>query len=207
MEAAELLLAGRPLRDAWDRLCRYCGLTWSGGAGEVWAYGYFDAVSSDDPSVVSPVDVLAAGALHPGLSRADLTFFTGRAEQVNGWLQNIPQDVALADADDALLAALAALARWSDVPSFALLTKVLHRKRPALIPMVDREVLDWYRPVTRERAAMPAWAPLLRAMRQDLETPNATVINAMATELGQRLGRPITPLRAVDIAIWMGGRA
>ena len=54
---------------------------------------------------------------------------------------------------------------------------MLHRKRPRLLPLFDRAVVDWYRPVTGQRAAATAWAPLLAALREDLATPpNRTAI-------------------------------
>lgn len=201
----ELVLGDRTVESVWDRIRRYCGLPWSGGAPETWAYRYYDAVVTDDRTVV-PVDVLSTTALHPGLSRADLTWFYERSTELDRWLASIPVHVGLGEAGDDLLDRLADVSRWEGAPSVSLLTKVLHRKRPALIPLVDRHILDWYRPITGERSAALAWPSLLRALRQDLFGQNALRLVLIGVELEKELGRSLTPLRLVDIAIWMGSR-
>lgn len=85
-----------------------------------------------------------------------------------------------------------------------MLTKVLHRKRPSLIPLVDRALLDWYRPVTGERTATAAWPALLHALRGDL-TANEVVLGRMSEALEDEIATVVSKLRLVDIAIWMGG--
>lgn len=197
-----LLLAHRPVHGSEDAIRRYCGLSWSGGGPEVWAYAYYDAVETD-PQTLAPSDVTAAAALHPSLSRGDLEFFANRRADFEAWLAATPGDVQLADASDDDLAGLDPFGEVEGV-SLALLTKVLHRKRPHLVPLVDRHVLDWYRPVTGERAAVAAWRPLLRALRDDLRT-NASTLAALTERLGADMDTPPSQLRCVDIALWMGG--
>lgn len=202
--SARLTLAGREVADPWDRLARYCGLEWSGGPPETWAYHYYDTLGSD-PDHVEPVDVLAASALHPGLNRDDLAWFRDRHHDLEVWLAAIPLAVDLSAAETDLLEHLASLADWPDAPNLTLLTKVLHRKRPHLIPLIDRHVVDWYRPVTGERNATRAWPLLLGALAADLTT-NAELLASLADGLESRLGHRLSHLRIVDIAIWMGGQ-
>lgn len=201
----QLVLGGRPVAGVGDKVRRYCGLPWSGGGPETWAYRYYDLVDTD-PRVVGPVDVLAAGALHPGLSRHDLAFFVERAEVVDKWLAALPLSTSLDAAGDDVLARLAEPLEWPEAPGLALLSKVLHRKRPALVPLVDRHVLDWYRPRTGERSATAAWRPLLRLLRDDLVSPNASVLHDLQARLAKELANAPTPLRLVDIALWMSAR-
>lgn len=204
-----LVLAGRQVPEVVDRIRRYCGLSWSGGAPETWAFRYYDAIPSIDPDRVDPLDVVVTGALHPNLSRPDLTYFAEEGASLESWLTKIPTDVGLGEAGDDLVEALAELAVW-DVPAgLSILTKVLHRKRPRLIPLFDRAVVDWYRPVTGERAAATAWRPLLRALRSDLSrADNQAVLDNIADELRPALGESLpTRLRMADVAIWMGSRA
>lgn len=201
---AELVLAGRPVPKPLDRIRRYCGLEWSGGPPEVWAYGYYDTISTDT-NVVDPVDVLSTAALHPGLSRADLAFFAERRLEIEAWIAELPADLELVSADDAVFEHLERLADWPEAPTLALFSKVLHRKRPGLIPLVDRHVVDWYRPVTGERSAPRAWPGLLRAMRQDL-TRNTRALDVIADATAAELGRRMSDLRITDIALWMGSR-
>lgn len=201
----ELVLADRRVTGVWDRLARYCGLVWSGGEPEVWAYSYYDAVPTGDADRISPIDVLAAGSLHPGLSRADLAYFVEHDGRLAKWLADTPRDLPLAEAPDEILGHLGGITEWEDVPSFSLLTKVLHRKRPTLVPLVDREIVDWYRPVTGERKVTAAWPGLLRALRADL-TWNRHTLQRVSARLETALPHPVTPVRIVDIAVWMGGR-
>lgn len=203
---SELRCASRIVPDAAERVARYCGLEWPGGPPEVWAYGYFDAVPSS-ASGVGPVDVLACAALHPGLSRDDLTYFVRGRSTLDGWLATIPDDVPLATADAAVVATLRELPALARGVGLSLLSKVLHRKRPMLVPMLDRDIVDWYRPVTRQRGAA-AWPALIDALQTDLaDSGNARVLAEIQTGLATRLVAPVpSALRLVDIAIWMGGR-
>lgn len=205
LEQFDLVVGGRPVRRAWDNLLRYCGLPWSGEAPETWAYRYYDLVETE-PDLVGPVDVLAAAALHPGLSRADLTYFSDHAERLSNWVASLPRDVRLRDSSDDVIGQMAELTAWEDAPSVALLSKVLHRKRPELIPLVDRHVLDWYRPITGERSAAGAWRPLLEALRADLDGENAVLLAIMKVELDKMLRRGPSHLRMLDITIWMTSR-
>jgi hypothetical protein len=196
-----LVLAGRAIPDALDHVRRYCGLAWSGGPPETWAYRYFDVIGTD-PCVLEPTDVVCAAALHPGISRDDLAFFHDRKAAIDAWLQavGVDADIRTPGAGDALQRLLE-----FDAPSFTLLTKVLHHKRPNLVPMVDRHVIDRYRPITGERRPELAWPGLVEAIRSDLEQ-NEAALGAITTELDQVLDITPSPLRICDIAIWMEAR-
>lgn len=201
-----LVLGTRAIGDVRDRIRRYCGLRWSGGEPEAWAFRYYDAIETDSDHL-EPIDVVAAAAVHPGLSRADLAYFFSHSTEIDDWLAAVPRDVLLGRADDALVDHIADLATWPDEPTLTLLTKVLHRKRPEVIPLVDRHVLDWYRPITGERSARAAWPQLIRALREDLGGPNEERLARLSTDLELELGRSVSHLRLVDIALWMGAQA
>ncbi len=191
-----LLCAGRVVPDAVDRIRRYCGLVWSGGGPEVWAYAYFDTLPTGPTDELGPADVLAAAALHPGLSRADLEYFVVARGRLEDWLAGLP-DVDLANAADDEVAGLRLLpALTGGLVSLSLLTKVLHRKRPGLIPLCDRAILDWYRPITGARGEK-AWPALVDALQADLADQENAAVLATAPA-------GIRPLRALDIAVWMG---
>ena len=201
----ELRVAGTPVPEIWDRIRRYCGLPWSEGPPETWAYRYYDVVETEH-GTVGPMDVLTAASLHPGLSRADLGFFHDNASHIDAWLSETPDDVSLRDAGEELIGHLEALATWPAAPSLSLMTKVLHRKRPQLIPLVDRHIVDCYRPLTGERSAPAAWRGLLRGLRDDLGELNALLLAMVNVELEKELGRGLTHTRLLDIAVWMGSR-
>lgn len=199
-------IAGREIGDGWDRLARYCGLPWSGGGDETWAFRYYDAVPSPEPDTVRPVDVLATAALHPGLSRNDLAFFHDEADRIGEWLRALPRDRNLHECDVDAITHLSQLAEW-DVPvTLSLLTKVLHRKRPLLLPLVDRHILDWYRPITGERSAAAAWPGLLKAMRDDLNSADNSGLRLMSAAVERATSHRISVLRAMDVVVWMGSQ-
>lgn len=207
MNAMPIRAAGRDIPDALDRIRRYCGLPWSGGPPETWAYRYYDKIPTPSDNDVSPVDVLAAAALHPGLSRQDLAFFHERNAELGDWLDAVPPDVDLGAADDALLEHLSSLVEIDAEASVTLLTKVLHRKRPRLIPLLDRHVIDWYRPVTGERSAAKAWRPVLVAMRHDVSGDSGELLEGVTDVLRVEISDD-TPsnIRLIDIAVWMGAQ-
>ena len=207
LNAWVLPLAGRSIVRPYDRIRRYCGLRWSGGGPETWAYRYYDAITTPADEVV-PVDVVATAALHPGISRSDLGWFHDHTSDLNDWLRGIPtgeDEARLARADAGLLDHLALLVDLPDVPSIALLSKVLHRKRPDLIPLIDRHIVDWYRPVTGERSAKLAWRPFLGAMQQDLTLETLIFLTSFARSLELEGCRRLSHLRLIDIAVWMEG--
>lgn len=215
MSDVVLYAAGRVIPDGVDRIRRYCGLEWSGGPPETWAWPYYDAVPTRHDDIVEPTDVVCAAALHPGLGRADLAFFHERGDELSEWLQALPSDSPLWEVGGDVVAHVAHLAdRFAEV-SISLLSKVLHRKRPHLIPLLDRHVVDWYRPVTGRRAMAEAWPAMVQAMRDEQSDPEWRFVTTMALHPVQRElwpdseaagGRRLSFLRAVDIAIWMGSR-
>lgn len=203
-----LVLADRRVGNPADKIRRYCRLEWSHGPPEIWAYPYYDAPPTREDDEVRYEDVLAAAALHPGLSRPDLGFFATRGPLLGDWLRRLPPGLTLAEADDRVLGVMDELVAWDVDVSLSLLSKVLHRKRPALLPLVDRQILDWYRPVTGERRGEAAWPALIRAIQRDLRLEaNSLVLDEITRRLAADLeGRVPTQVRLADIAVWMGGQ-
>lgn len=215
MDDLPITAAGREISDGLDRIRRYCGMAWSGGPPETWAWPYYDAIPSRDPARVDPVDVLCAAALHPGLARRDLAFFRESAADIESWLSGLPAGLRLWEISDAEVNHVVRLPESIRGASVSLVSKVLHRKRPELIPLIDRHIIDWYRPVTGKRAGAEAWEPLVRSMRDDQMDDAWRLLMAMALmpieeelwpgiDLDERLR--LSWIRAVDIAIWMGSR-
>lgn len=194
--------------DAEDRIRRYCGLPWSGGDAEVWAFHYADARPSSLDDDVTTDDVLTAAVMHPGLTRSDLEWFARRAAGLRETLAELPADLGLGRADDSVIRSLAQLPRLGvEGTSLSLVTKVLHRKRPRLVPMLDRALLDWYRPLIGQRG-QAAWPALVEALRHDLQlSSNRCALVDIATELLDLLPVVPTALRMLDIVIWMESRS
>lgn len=204
----ELICAGRSVPNTRDQIRRYCGLPWSGGEPESWAYDYFDTVPTGPGDLPGPPDLLAAAALHPGFGRPEMAFFNGGgAESVERWLTPLPSDLDLADANEAVLSHLGTLPEIADGTWLSVMSKVAHHKRPKLVPLFDRAIVDWYRPATGQRG-VAAWPALVRAMHADLAQPdNRMWLAGVREELALELSGPVpSDLRLMDISIWMSGR-
>ena len=85
-------------------------------------------------------------------------------------------------------------------------TKVLHRKRRSLIPMLDSVVVRYYlpegpfAPFEDSRRAADAAVPVLTAFRKDLETglePLVDLCHAL-----HQVGFVVTPLRVLELLVW-----
>lgn len=206
MTALGLTAGARPIDDAWERIRRYCGAPDHDGRSETWAFQFYDAVDSD-PAALAPVDLLVASALHPGITRTHLEHYVGGQQAMADWLATLPTDLRLDDADESLLDELATLSlRWRGL-GLSLASKVLHRKRPELLPLIDRHVLDRYRLLLPgKRADRPeVLRALLEALGADLRR-NAEPLAQICNHI-RDAGLPrLTPLRALDIAVWMEGR-
>ena len=199
-----LICAGRTVEGHSDLIRRYCGLAWSGGPPETWAFRYYEEVPTRNGDVIDPFDVLTCGALHGGFSRADLAFFFEQKELLESWLIGIPDDIDIADADESLLREIASLPELTDEVGLSLLSKVAHRKRPRLVPLFDRAISDWYRPRTGLRG-VAGWTRLVSELHDDLaQSGNRDVLSRLRSELAHELGSVVpSELRLVDIAIWM----
>ncbi|MDX6273000.1 MAG: hypothetical protein QOJ92_210 [Frankiales bacterium] len=88
-----------------------------------------------------------------------------------------------------------------------ILSKVLHRKRPDLVPLYDSRIYAAY---TAEgaihRDAHREWrefmAILLRHMRADLQA-EAAALGELQDVARRERGAELTPLRILDILVWM----
>jgi hypothetical protein len=91
----------------------------------------------------------------------------------------------------------AALRASNDTPQLkaSTVTKILHRKRPQLVPIFDRRVAAVYG--VKPRTPWRLWEPL----RDDL-IANSSWLTLLAAAHQTPDGRQLTALRALDIVLW-----
>ena len=120
--------------------------------------------------------------------------------------------VPLHEADEDHILCVAGLFGILDEPRYAgrgvrgtVVSKVLHRKRPDLVPLYDSRIFEAYTaPGVLPRSTDRAWADfifdLCRQMRDDLqaEAPAFDALEALAAEEGNAVSR----LRILDILVW-----
>lgn len=121
-------------------------------------------------------------------------------------------DVAMQDADEDHLMCLAGLFGILDEPRYAgrgvrgtVVSKVLHRKRPDLVPIYDSRIFEAYTaPGVIERTTDRSWqafmALLCTQMRDDLVAAADAFV--ALERLAANENTPVTQLRILDILIW-----
>jgi hypothetical protein len=120
--------------------------------------------------------------------------------------------VPLHEADEDHVLCVAGLFGILDEPRYSgrgvrgtVVSKVLHRKRPDLVPLYDSRIFEAYTaPGALPRSTDRAWADfiadLCRQMRDDLQS-EAEAFDALE-ELAAQEGHPLTRLRILDILVW-----
>ena len=205
-----ILAAGRRVPDGLEHIRRYCGLRWANGGPETWGWRYYDRVPPLLHDHVSPADVTCAAAIHPGITRRDLAWFAHHDEALADWLAGVPRRTRHWDLSGPELAWLMEMPHWFPDLNLRLVSKVLHRKRPELIPLIDRHTEAWYGLGSAAPAAA-MWASLLQQVHEDESDEELRAVTAIALvsiqrELDRRRwtsGSVLSSVRARDIAIWM----
>jgi hypothetical protein len=180
-----------------------------------FAWPFYDAlVTNGRADELVTGDFLAPTLLGARVDSDVMAGLVGMHEALQKALGGLPPVEHLADASEEDCDAVAALWRPLDEESVqttdvkgSLVGKVLHRKRPGLVPVWDSRVFTFYRDAgcVLVQRGQHSWEDylrqLVRAMREDLRA-NAAAF-AELTALAPPAGPPLTPLRALDIVVWM----
>lgn len=174
-------------------------------------YSYYDGVPSSDPDSIDLLDVLVTVSMNSYLTGDRVrAAYPEIAHRCNHLLAKIPLDANLLSFDLSFdqmhdLITTSMQIRWVGV---AVATKIFHRKRPFLIPMLDRVVVTYYgtglaRTIcdgTDKVASAKASRTVIEAFRRDLEAVREP-INTLCSELEQN-GFHLSPVRVMEILIW-----
>ena len=195
-------------QDAFDAAKRYFDGT---GASAYPAYDAYDGGAG--PWRLSDGDLLAPVLLNVRTSITAYYSLTRIRPELERWLQGVPMDACLADADDASLRSLADLFVLLDdgLPGVggATLAKVMHRKRPSFVPLYDRYVWWAYvgaeaAPIARDRRR--TWAELMPLLSDALRMDMRRERSGIDTVAGTASKPPVTALRALDVVAWRAGK-
>lgn len=201
----DLQLPSGRIGNAHERLVSFCRAE----------HAYYDAIPSADPNRIEPLDVLATVAMNSFVNDAAKVrgVHQGMAAACNHLLSALPEDADIIE-----------LERWSE-PLRELLhaavqqrgvllpvaTKVLHRKRRSLIPMLDNVVLGYYLGSDSHRTLLPRTQDkgkaadvamtTLNLFRGDLLSARATIdtLCGMLHAEGFRL----SPVRVLEVLVWI----
>lgn len=196
-----------------DEVFTYARSYLSGEGG--WAYPAYDAYPGSPGNQVGEADLLAVSLLNAG--QKAIATYTGLKKLIpamNHALANEALTGTFEQAGPETISAIADIFGILDThptPQVGKtkLMKVLHRKRPELIPLFDENIRRCYSvigdtpvPPIRHRLHRDFAVAWLPALQKDLIEQHHTWENVaqMATDV------PITPLRAIDIVGWWMGR-
>lgn len=170
--------------------------------------GFDDPTRPTDPYRITRDDIRVANALAAHIRSASWPSIVDRTEAIP-WLQTLPADVDASRLDPAAWAehragiARAIRALGLSRPRSAGITKVLHLKRPRLVPLVDSLVREQLGapPDTAGKGAEPLLATIDHLV--DQADRNRDALDAAVTLVARDGLIPrLSHLRALDIALW-----
>ena len=172
------------------------------------AYSGLETGDSSGPASFDESDLRLANRGGARISAAQIAAILERRGDVEQALAKLDPDASLMDATSSI--PWAPLTRLFDAfadihgVGFSKMTKTLHKKRPALIPMLDSVVQEYLTrdlPKTRSPASFGERATaLVRSYKQDLDR-NRSALQELQRELARR-GYQLTEVRILDIVIW-----
>jgi len=182
-----------------------------------FGYPAYDSFGSEGgPWRISDADFVAPVLLNAEMNSRTFYALEAIRPHLERWLVDIPLDARLVEAGPAELTRLGDLfcvLDSDDVPGDArgsILAKVMHRKRPAFIPLYDRFVDFCYRgaegaPISKSRKR--SWQEFLPMLGQAIINDLTNGKDFFDEVASLAKAPPITSLRALDIVAWHAGRS
>jgi len=171
----------------------------------VEAYPAYDARDSR-PNRFDESDLRHANRGGARISAAQIAAIVERRSRIERALRSIAPDASLAETSiswPSLTRLFDAFAEISGI-GFSKMTKALHKKRPALIPMLDSVVQEY---LTSDDSQAPSSGTfgerataLVRSYKRDLDR-NRSALRRIQLELASR-GHRVTEVRILDLLIW-----
>jgi hypothetical protein len=172
------------------------------------AYSSYEAGDSSEPNSFDERDLRRANRGGARISAAEIAAILGRRGEIEGSLRRIRPGASLTEAASTIpwVPLTQLFDAFADIRGvgFSKMTKALHRKRPALIPMLDSVVQAYLTeddPATSSGESFGARATaLVRSYKRDLDL-NRSALDELERELATRDYR-LTEVRILDLLIW-----
>ena len=172
------------------------------------SYSSYEPRDSSGPASFDESDLRQANRGGARTSAAEIAAILERRGEIERALREIHPAASLADAASAIpwLPLTRLFDAFSDIRGvgFSKMTKALHPKRPALIPMLDSVVQEYLTtddPATSSPESFGARAiALVRSYKRDLDR-NRSALDELKRELATR-DYPLTEVRILDLLIW-----
>jgi hypothetical protein len=172
-----------------------------------YAYPSYDLLVTNGSAALVDADLLAPNLIGAEVDRGRFRLLKELLPRIAG-VADLPP-VALQDAGDDVVSQVADLFAVLDEAPYAgkgvrgtILSKVLHRKRPDLVPLYDSRIFESYTaPGAIERSTHRTWREfmglLCLQMRDDLRAEAAGF-----DQLEKACDGAVTRLRALDVLVW-----
>jgi hypothetical protein len=180
-----------------------------------YAYPSYDTLFTNGSSELVDADLLAPVLMGVDVDRARFRLLRDMLPALEG-VADLPP-VSLQAADDDHVLCVAGIFGMLDEPRYAgrgvrgtIVSKVLHRKRPDLVPLYDSRIFEAYTaPGAIPRATDRSWqqfmALLCDQMRADLRAESDAF--GELEKLAAEQGTPVTQLRILDVLVWRTAEA
>jgi len=176
--------------------------------GFVEAYSNYDSSDHSGPSSFDESDLRLANRGGARISAVEISAILERRTQIERALNGIGPDASLMPAWRAVpwIPLTQLFDGFADIRGvgFSKMTKALHRKRPALIPMLDSFVQAYLATDEPETASAGSFGErgtaLVRSYKRDLDR-NARALREIKSGLSSR-GVSLSEVRILDIVIW-----
>lgn len=173
------------------------------------AYSSYETYESSRPASFDESDLRLANRGGARISAAEIAAILDRRREIERALRKIHPAASLMDATSSVpwipLGQL--FDAFADIRGigFSKMTKALHRKRPALIPMLDSVVQAYLTRADPDLCSSGTFGErataLVRSYKRDLDR-NDLVLHEIQQELASREYR-LTEVRILDIVIWL----
>jgi hypothetical protein len=171
-------------------------------------YSSYGACDSSGPASFDERDLRLANRGGARISAAEIAAILERRGEIERALRKVHPDASLADTTGSIpwIPLTRLFDAFADIRGigFSKMTKALHRKRPALIPMLDSVVQTYLTrddPGARSSGSFGERATaLVRSYKRDLDR-NRSVLHEIQQELASRT-YPLTEVRILDLLIW-----
>ncbi len=172
------------------------------------AYSGYEAGDSAGRASFDESDLRLANRGGARISAVEMAAILERRGEIERALRKVQLDASLADATSSIpwIPLTRLFDAFADIRGvgFSKMTKALHRKRPALIPMLDSVVQAY---LARDDPGMPSSGSfgerataLVHSYKRDLDR-NRSVLHEVQRELASRTYR-LTEVRILDLLIW-----
>jgi len=193
----------RRIDDCFEKVVRFCQ-----PRGGPSYYKHYDCASIEQDNTLRDSDILVANKLGARIGPESLLMFRRNRTKIEAALKSVPVGIALDDSwpdEESMWEAIGNVYRacWTSDVGEARTTKVLHKKRPQLIPIIDGQmVIGWYYAGYSgpKKWGIDRMVEVTERIREDMRR-NTDPLRELQKELVEA-GINLTRVRLFDMVLW-----